>query len=392
MNSMIQSFNPRRPSRPRRLSVVIPKTGNPPLVLSDQKVQNPATSPVALLEKLWGPSPVGGDVMARQLGTICLVAYCSLFFLNLCAAAQLGSGTDSGELVVRIVSLSNHPLGSGLSVELLRADRSVASVSTDDLGQAKFDHLSAGTYAVKVWGPGLQAVSSPDFHVGSEERPHMETVQVQADSGSTQVPPTPTISKVALRAPAKAVKEFDRGNQAFAESNINGAIRHLQKAIELYPEYAAAYNNLGSAFARNREWDKGIDAYHNAIRLDDHLADAYVNLARVLALQNKYSDAESLLAKDLSFDPLNSSALMLISSVELRLGKYDECLSNLHKLSTASAKAYPFSHYIAAVALRAKNDIHLAVAEYDLFLKESPLNPYVPQAKAAVKELRAQDH
>src|SRR5207253_1304392 len=45
----------------------------------------------------------------------------------------------------------------------------------------------------------------------------------------------------------EAKKEFDAGQKAVNANDFAGAIPHLQKAVELYPKYAEAYQLLGLA-------------------------------------------------------------------------------------------------------------------------------------------------
>ncbi|HEY1923751.1 MAG TPA: hypothetical protein VGG58_00780, partial [Candidatus Acidoferrum sp.] len=58
--------------------------------------------------------------------------------------------------------------------------------------------------------------------------------QLQAPSGS--------ISKLDLKAPAKARHEYEKGFQLLMKKDPQGAIAHLTKSIEIYPSFVAAHN------------------------------------------------------------------------------------------------------------------------------------------------------
>ncbi|MFQ6121285.1 MAG: tetratricopeptide repeat protein, partial [Methanosarcinales archaeon] len=55
------------------------------------------------------------------------------------------------------------------------------------------------------------------------------------------------------------------------------AIECYDKALELNPEYAKAYNNRGNAYYYKGELDLAIEDYNKAIKLNPDLAEAYNN-------------------------------------------------------------------------------------------------------------------
>jgi HlyD family secretion protein len=53
-------------------------------------------------------------------------------------------------------------------------------------------------------------------------------------------------------------------------------------------EYAAAYNNLGNAYVKDKHYDEAIEAYQEALTIDPKFAEAYYNLGSVYTQQKKY--------------------------------------------------------------------------------------------------------
>jgi tetratricopeptide (TPR) repeat protein len=54
----------------------------------------------------------------------------------------------------------------------------------------------------------------------------------------------------------------------FAYSNMekgNMAIDNYKKALEMQPGYVTAWNNLGSAFEKARDWKNAYNAYNEAL-------------------------------------------------------------------------------------------------------------------------------
>jgi tetratricopeptide (TPR) repeat protein len=57
---------------------------------------------------------------------------------------------------------------------------------------------------------------------------------------------------------------------------------HLEEAIRMVPDFAAAYNNLGKAYEGLGQYDKARFNYEKAVQFNPQYADAYLNLGRLL--------------------------------------------------------------------------------------------------------------
>jgi len=62
------------------------------------------------------------------------------------------------------------------------------------------------------------------------------------------------------------------------QGNIADAIFHYQQAITLYPKFAKAHNNLGSALAGQGKLKEAIEYFENAININPNYVDASNNL------------------------------------------------------------------------------------------------------------------
>ena len=71
---------------------------------------------------------------------------------------------------------------------------------------------------------------------------------------------------------------FQKGYNAYVNKEYDKAISFYLKAIELKPDYAEAYYNLGLAYKNQGNLTKAIESYKKAIEVDPDHADAYINL------------------------------------------------------------------------------------------------------------------
>jgi len=78
-----------------------------------------------------------------------------------------------------------------------------------------------------------------------------------------------------LHLKTKSLKEI---GISFGEAGeYEKAIACFDKAIELNPEDAKAYNNRGLAYANLKQYERAIEDYNKAIKLNPDLTMAYVN-------------------------------------------------------------------------------------------------------------------
>ena len=89
----------------------------------------------------------------------------------------------------------------------------------------------------------------------------------------------------------RASDAFQKGNNALLTKNYNKAIIYYIKTIELRPNDAHAYNNLGNAYKENGNYSKAIDCYHNAIKIKPDYASAYYNIGIVHQRNNDFNTA-----------------------------------------------------------------------------------------------------
>ncbi|MCZ7380031.1 MAG: tetratricopeptide repeat protein [Candidatus Methanoperedens sp.] len=101
------------------------------------------------------------------------------------------------------------------------------------------------------------------------------------------------------------------------------------KAIELNPKYAEAYNNRGAVYIYSNEFDKAIKDYNKAIELDPKFASGYQNLAEMYILRNKHNDSLAVAQKSLEIskeiiDRVKSKFFIALSLILQGKGENEE--------------------------------------------------------------------
>ena len=74
-----------------------------------------------------------------------------------------------------------------------------------------------------------------------------------------------------------AEKYFKLGLEKYDKKDYQGAIADFDKAIEINPKYADAYNNRGNAKNQLKQYQEAIADYNKAIELNPKNVQAYNN-------------------------------------------------------------------------------------------------------------------
>ena len=101
----------------------------------------------------------------------------------------------------------------------------------------------------------------------------------------------PTLSKTTMQ----AVTETNLATALHENGRVDEALDHYRRAIELQPDYAPAFNNMGISLVQKGRLDDGVIAYERAIALRPDYPEAHYNLADARLKQNRPDAAASQL-------------------------------------------------------------------------------------------------
>jgi tetratricopeptide (TPR) repeat protein len=98
-------------------------------------------------------------------------------------------------------------------------------------------------------------------------------------------------------------RSHNRGVAHFSKGDYERAISDYDQAMQLDPNYAAAYNNRGNAYRQKGEYDRAISDYDQAIRLDPKYALAYSNRGEAYEAKNDSDHAIADFDQALKLNP-----------------------------------------------------------------------------------------
>lgn len=116
---------------------------------------------------------------------------------------------------------------------------------------------------------------------------------------------------VVTRKPDHAEAHYDLGALYLERGQSDAAARHLSRALALAPGDAHAMNGLGLVNLNLGRLDEARSCFDHAIRLDQRLASARANRAKICLLDGDKAGAEQNVAAALAIDPGNCPAHLI---------------------------------------------------------------------------------
>jgi Ca-activated chloride channel family protein len=209
--------------------------------------------------------------------------------------------------------------------------------------------------------------------------------------GASVESPSNSISKLDLKAPAKAQREFSKGYQLLLQKDLRGASEHLTKAITIYPSYVAAHNALGKTYLDLHQNQQARDEFAKAAALDDHLPSSSLNLGIAQIALKDYAAAEESLKRASSIAPLDLQLSTALAYGELMNHDYAAVIATEQEVHSRKHKGAATVHFFAAEAFEAQNKLADAQLQMQTLLQEDPKSPLAPQFRQIIEQLKIED-
>ena len=202
------------------------------------------------------------------------------------------------------------------------------------------------------------------------------------------------------------------------EGDLTGARDHIEKALQLRPDYAGAHYNLGLLMLRQRDFanaqeqfnlalqtnqldpmiwnglglaqaslgriDEAISNYRHALELNPNFADAFIDLGAAFSAQGKYAEAVEMSETALRLRPNVAETHALLGAALLHLDRADESIFHNRKALELNPDL-PVPRLNLGVALFAKGNYDEAIAHLEYVLRLNPQHEVAQKFLIAAK-------
>jgi len=209
------------------------------------------------------------------------------------------------------------------------------------------------------------------------------------NSGSTSLQtPSGSVSMLDLKAPGKAQKEYTKGYQLLLKKDYQGAVEHLENAIDIYPKFVAAHNALGNAYLKLNDNEKAHAEFSKSVELDDHMPNSYLNLGCSQLALKDFAAAEESFKKASSLAPLDAQLQLALVYAEYTNKDYPAVIATAQDVHAHEHKGAAVVHFFAAGAYEGQNNLADAANQIKMLLKEDPNSPQAEDFRKVLAGLR----
>lgn len=185
---------------------------------------------------------------------------------------------------------------------------------------------------------------------------------------------SPTVSVARLAVPKKASSEYQKGCSALKDKRLENAEEHERSAVQIYPEYAAAWVLLGQILEAEHKANDGRLACSQARSVDPDYVAPYLCLADFAAAEENWNEVSILTVGALSLDPTgNSYSFYYAADAAFHLGEMDKAekdAQNSIKLDKWHHLAQV--HLLLAQIYKAKQNVIGQATQLREYLKIAP--------------------
>lgn len=255
-------------------------------------------------------------------------------------------------------------------------------VRTDGSGRYRFGNLSDGNYTVEVLPYGTEYVQqsrdvelfNPRADYGAQFAQEDFYLRAKNSSSGTAVSSAPGTVFV-QEVPAPARENYDKAVAELEAKRIEPGLAGLRKAIELFPNYYAALERLGSEYVQRNQrqyYEAAIMILSKAVEVNPR---GYLShYALGIALYNLKQNDKAILSlqKAAELAPNSVNPHLWLGIAAMRAGQTAQAEKSLKRAYALSGGKVPDVHmYLARIYSDSKR-YREAVNEIELLMKEDP--------------------
>jgi tetratricopeptide (TPR) repeat protein len=195
-----------------------------------------------------------------------------------------------------------------------------------------------------------------------------------------------SISVTSILAPNPAKKALEKGREDEKKGKWDQAQQSFEKAVQIYPKYAAAWSELGQAQMHHNDAASAKHSFEQSVAADPKYVNPYVGLARMAFEANQWPDVLETTNKLLALNPVNFPEAYFFNGVaNFHLKNLDAAEKSARQgLRVDDGHQFPKMEYLLGMILLQKADypgatehmtqyLHLATQPADVAVANNEL-------------------
>lgn len=198
-----------------------------------------------------------------------------------------------------------------------------------------------------------------------------------------------TYSLTSAAAPKDAKKAFEKGVDQRKKNKLPDAETSLAKAVEIYPKYAAAWNELGLVQDGLNKPEEARKSFQQSAEADSKFVSPYMQLAQIASREKKWDEVVQYTNQVNRLDPYSYPGAYFLNSVaNLQLQKLDDAEKSAREtLKLDPDHKFAKVNHVLGVILAQKQDYKGALEQMKGYLALRPDGSDADFVKKQIAEL-----
>lgn len=233
--------------------------------------------------------------------------------------------------------------------------------------------------------PGFHSTSVTITQRILRDDPDLGTIQLSREGGRAA---GAAVSGTTESAPAPAINSFEKARAEMLDQKPDRAERDLKKSVELYPNFAEAWYQLGRLQLTSAP-KTARDSFSRAIAADPKFVLPYEQLAALSAQKGDWQEVLATTGHALELDPLGTGRTWNYNALaNFQMGKMDVAEAAASKsLAMDPSHTIPTTEQLLAVILARKQDYSGALTHLRNCLTYTPSGPNADLLKQQIAQL-----
>ncbi len=200
-----------------------------------------------------------------------------------------------------------------------------------------------------------------------------------------------TVSATSLKAPEPAKKAYGKGVNAMTDEKWAAAQKNFEKAVEIDPDYAQAWSDLGEVLAKLSMPTEARAAWEKAVAADPKYIKPYILLTMLDLQEKRPEDAITIGGRAVAMNPQEFPQLYFYYAVaNFNLKHMDVAETSARRATELDGThEIPRAELLLGSVLVAKGDRAGALQHFRKYLEILPKAPDAEQVKRAIAQLEA---
>ena len=290
-------------------------------------------------------------------------------------------GPDGKVMANVVMSLQNHA-GVQIDQDITKSD-----------GRYRFAGVLAGTYYLSVKPPDkavqpvVQKIEliNAGANISNESRERFDFT-LRSTATPASIPGTVFAQVV----PPEAERVYQTAIGNISKGEKESAIKELKRAIEIFPTYFLALQQLGLLYIDVEKDEQAIEPLTKAIKVNAQAANSHLGLGMAYVNLDRLEKAVPELNTAINLDPRLFRAHLFLGMAFITMGKLDDAEKLLKQAySIGGPKQASAAHLYLTSIYNTRKEYQKAIDELEAYLKENPKAPNAPNIQQAITKLKA---